>query len=58
MTNWMKNQRALPYNIASASVAATQDALTDRLSNVCETASLLYNRVMEEKKSYHRQSRN
>ena len=40
MTSWMKNQRANFYNIASASVAATKDALTDRLSNVCETASL------------------
>ena len=47
MTSWMKNQRANFYNIASASVAATQDTFTDRLQNVCETASLLCNRFMD-----------
>ena len=34
-------------NVASAPVAAIQDAITERLESVCETASLLYNRVME-----------
>ena len=35
------------YNAVSAHVAATRDALTERLQSVRETASLLYNRMVE-----------
>ena len=44
MTSWMKNQLTKLYNAVSAPVAATP---AERLQNVRETASLLYNRMME-----------
>ena len=47
MTNWMRYQLTKLYNTVSAPMAATGDALAERLQNVCETASLLYNRMME-----------
>ena len=47
MSSWMTNQLGKLYNAVSASVAATRDALTKRLESVCETVSLLYNRMME-----------
>ena len=47
MTSWMKNQLTKLYNAISAPVAATRDALTERLQSVRETASLLYNRMVE-----------
>ena len=47
MTSWMKNQLTKLYNAVSASVAATRDALAERLQSVRETASLLYNRMVE-----------
>ena len=47
MTSWMKNQLAKLYNAVSAPVAATRDALAERLQSVRETTSLLYNRMME-----------
>ena len=50
---WMRNQLGKLYNAVSASVAATRDALMERLESVCETASLLYNRMME-KMEYRR----
>ena len=43
----MKNQLTKLYNAVSAPVAATRDALAERLQSVCETASLLYNRMVE-----------
>ena len=43
----MKNQLTKLYNVVSAPVAATRDALTERLQGVRETTSLLYNRMME-----------
>ena len=43
----MKNQLPKLYNAVSAPVAATRDALTERLQSVRETASLLYNRMVE-----------
>ena len=43
----MKNQLTKLYNAVSASVAATRDALAERLQSVRETASLLYNRMVE-----------
>ena len=43
----MRNQLAKLYNAASAPLAATHHALMERLQGVRETASLLYNRMME-----------
>ena len=43
----MKNQITDLYNAVSAPVAATSDALSLRLESVRETASLLYNRMMD-----------
>ena len=43
----MKNQLTKLYNAVSAPVAATRDALAERLQSICETASLLYNRMVE-----------
>ena len=43
----MRNQLTRLYNTVSALVAATRDALTERLQSVRETTSLLYNRMME-----------
>ena len=43
----MRNQLAKLYNAVSAPVAATRDALTERLQSVRETASLLYNKMMD-----------
>ena len=39
----MRNQIANLYNIVSAPATGTQEALTERLQNECETGSLLYN---------------
>ena len=47
MTSWMKNQLTKLYNAVSAHVVATRDALAERLQSVRETASLLYNRMVE-----------
>ena len=47
MTSWIRNQLAKLYNAVSAPVAATRDALTERLQSVRETASLLYNKMMD-----------
>ena len=47
LSSWMRNQLAKLCNAVSASVAATRDALTERLQSVRETASLLYNRMIE-----------
>ena len=43
----MRNQLTKLHNAASAPVAATRDALGERLQSVRDTASLLYNRMME-----------
>ena len=45
----MINQLTKLYNAVSAPVAATRDALAERLLSVRNTASLLYNRMMENK---------
>ena len=47
MTSWMKNQFTKLYNAVSAPVAATRYGLTERPQSVRETASLLYNRMVE-----------
>ena len=44
---WMKNELTKLYNAVSASVAATRDALTERMKNVLENTSLLYNIKMD-----------
>ena len=46
MYNWMKNQISKLYSAVSAPVAASRDALAKRLQSVRDTASLLYNRMM------------
>ena len=43
----MKNQLTKLYNAVPAPVTATRDTLTERLQSVRETASLLYNRMVE-----------
>ena len=43
----MRNQLAKLYNAVPAPVAATRDALTERLQSVRETASLLYNKIID-----------
>ena len=43
----MRNQLTKLYNVVSAPVTAMRDALPERLQSVRETASLLFNRMME-----------
>ena len=43
----MRNQLTKLYNTLSAPVPATLDALAERLQSVRETASLLYNKMVE-----------
>ena len=43
----MRNELTKLYNAVSAPLTATRDALAKRLQSVRETASLLYNRMME-----------
>ena len=47
MNSFLRNTISKLYNAVSASVAATRDALTERLQSVHDTAFLLYNRMME-----------
>ena len=47
MNTFLRNEISKLYNAVSASVTATRDALAERLQSVCETASLLYNRMVE-----------
>ena len=44
--SWFRNTITDLYNAVSAPVAATRDALSERLQSVRDTASLLYNRTM------------
>ena len=44
--SWFQNTITNLYNAVSAPVAATRDALAERLQSVHDTASLLYNRTM------------
>ena len=48
MSTFLRNTISKLYNAVSARVAATRDALAERLQSVCETASLLYNRMVED----------
>ena len=50
MTSWIRNTISNLYNAVSAPVAATRDALAERLQSVRENASLFYERVMENMK--------
>ena len=47
MNTFLRNTISKLYNAVSATVAATRDALAERMQGVRETASLLYNRMME-----------
>ena len=47
MSSWIGKQLTKLYNAVSAPVAATRDALAERLQSIRETASLLNNRMME-----------
>ena len=47
MNLFLRNAISKLYNAVSAPVAATRDALAERLQSVSDTASLLYNRMME-----------
>ena len=47
MSFYLRNMISSLYEAVSAPVAATRDALTERLQSVRETASLLYNNVKE-----------
>ena len=47
MNTFSRNTISKLYNIVSAPVPTTQDALAERLQSVRDTTSLLYIRVME-----------
>ena len=47
MNAFLRNTISKLYNTVSAPVAATRDALVERLQSVRDAASLLYNRMME-----------
>ena len=47
MNTFLRNTISKLYNSVSAPVAATRDALAERLQDVRDTASSLYNRMME-----------
>ena len=47
MNTFLRNAISKLYNVVSAPVTATRDALAERLQSVRETTSLLYNRMME-----------
>ena len=47
MNTFLRNTISKLYNAVSAPVTATRDELAERLQSVRDTASLLYNRMME-----------
>ena len=47
MNTFLRNSISKLYNVVSAPVTATRDALVERLQSVRDTASLLYNRIIE-----------
>ena len=47
MNTFLRNTISKLCNAVSAPVAATRDALAERLQSARETTSLLYNRMME-----------
>ena len=56
MNTFLRNTISKLYNTVSAAVAATRDALAERLQSVRDTSSLLYNR-MTENMGYEQQER-
>ena len=48
MNSFFRNTISKLYNAVSAPVAATRNALSERMQSLHETASLLYNRMMGE----------
>ena len=46
MNTFLRNTISKLYNVVSAPVTATRDALAERLQSLCDTASSLYNRMM------------
>ena len=47
MNIFLRNTISKLYNAISAPVSATRDVLAERLQSVRDTASLLYNRMVE-----------
>ena len=47
MNTFLRNSISKLYNVVSAPVTATRDALVERLQSVRDTVSLLYNRIIE-----------
>ena len=47
MNTFLRNTISKLYNVVSAPVTATRDALAERLQSVRDAASLLHNRMME-----------
>ena len=47
MNTFLRNTISKLYNAVSAPVTAARDALAERLQSVCDTASLLYKKMME-----------
>ena len=47
MNSFLRNTISKLYNAVSAPVKATRDALAERLQSVRDSASLFYNRMME-----------
>ena len=47
MNNWLRNTITSLYNTVTAPIAATRDALAERLQTVRDTASLLYSKTKE-----------
>ena len=47
MNTFLRNAISKLYNAVSAPVAATPDALAERLQSIRDTTSLLYNSIME-----------
>ena len=47
MSSWFRYTMSNLYNAVRAPVAATRDALAERLQSVCDTVTLLYKRTKE-----------
>ena len=47
MNTYLRNAISKLYNIVSAPVTAIRDVFAERLQSIRDTASLLYNRMME-----------
>ena len=47
MSTFLRNTTSKLYNAVSVPVVETRDALAERLQSIGKSASLLYNRMME-----------